>query len=84
MRVSVRNIKGMVLRLENINFKLKTMAYPKFVIKKSSNDKYYFNLHAANAQVIATSEMYESKDGCKNGIQSVKNNAASAEVDDQS
>lgn len=60
------------------------MAYPKFVIKKSSNDKYYFNLHAANAQVIATSEMYESKDGCKNGIQSVKNNAASAEVDDQS
>ncbi len=59
------------------------MAYPKFVIKKSNN-KYYFNLHAANTQIIATSEMYESKDGCKNGIQSVKNNAPIAETDDQS
>ena len=41
------------------------MAYPKFVIKKSSNDKYYFNLHAVNSQIIATSEMYEIKVGCK-------------------
>lgn len=60
------------------------MTYPKFVIKKSSNDKYYFNLHAANAQVIATSEMYSTKDGCKNGIESVKTNAPKAEVEDQS
>ena len=60
------------------------MAYPKFVIKKSSNDKYYFNLHAANGQIIATSEMYESKSGCENGIDSVKTNAPKAEVDDHS
>ena len=60
------------------------MAYPKFVIKKSSNDKYYFNLHAVNSQIIATSKMYETKVGCKNGIQSVKSNAPNAEIDDQS
>lgn len=60
------------------------MAYPKFVIKKSSNDKYYFNLHAVNSQIIATSEMYETKVGCKNGIQSVKSNAPNAEIDNQS
>ncbi|OEK09509.1 hypothetical protein A8C32_12430 [Flavivirga aquatica] len=60
------------------------MGYPKFIIKKSSNDKYYFNLHATNAKIIATSEMYESKDGCKNGIESVKTNAPIAEIDDQS
>ena len=60
------------------------MAYPKFVIKKSSNDKYYFNLHAVNSQIIATGEMYETKVGCKNGIQSVKSNAPNAEIDDQS
>ena len=60
------------------------MAYPKFVIKKSNNNKFYFNLHAANAQIIATSEMYESREGCKNGIESVKTSAPKAEVDDQS
>lgn len=60
------------------------MSYPKFVIKKSSNEKFYFNLHAANTQIIATSEMYSSKDACKNGINSVKVNAPIAELDDQS
>ena len=60
------------------------MAHPKFIIKKSSNSKFYFNLYATNGQIIATSEMYESKDGCKNGIESVKTNATLAEVDDQS
>jgi len=60
------------------------MAYPKFIIKKSSSGKFYFNLHAVNSQIIATSEMYETKDGCKNGIQSVMTNAPKAEIDDQS
>ncbi len=33
----------------------------KFVLKKSSNGKYHFNLVATNGQIIATSEMYERK-----------------------
>ncbi len=51
--------------------------------KTSSNGKYYFNLKASNGQIIGTSEMYESQAGRDNGIQSVKENAPSASVDDQ-
>ena len=51
--------------------------------KESKNGKHFFNLKAANHQVIGTSEMYESASGMENGIASVKNNAADASVDDQ-
>ena len=47
----------------------------KFEIKKRINGEFMFNLKAGNGQVILTSEGYATKDGCKNGIQSVKNNA---------
>lgn len=50
--------------------------------KESKNSKWYFNLKAANAQIIGTSEMYESKAGCENGIESVKKNAPDAQVTD--
>jgi hypothetical protein len=56
----------------------------KFVLKKGSSGKFHFNLVAGNGQVIATSEAYESKAAAANGIESVKNNAPGAEVDDQS
>ena len=51
--------------------------------KMSTNDKYFFNLRAANAQVIGTSEMYETAAGRDNGIESVKTNAPTAVTDDQ-
>lgn len=38
---------------------------------------------ASNGQVIATSETYEHKQSALTGIESVKNNAPGAEVDDQ-
>jgi len=47
--------------------------------KKTSNTgDHYFNLKAANGQVIASSEMYLSESGMNNGIESVKSNAAGA------
>jgi uncharacterized protein len=55
----------------------------KFVLKKGSTGKYHFNLVASNGQVIATSEAYESKASALNGIESVKTNAPTAEIDDQ-
>ena len=58
------------------------MADPKFKIHKSSNDQFYFNLHAGNGQVIASSEMYTSKQNCETGIESVKENAPKAEIED--
>ncbi len=48
----------------------------------SKNEKFYFNLKAANGQVIGTSQMYESAQGRDNGIASVKSNAPGASVDD--
>ena len=41
------------------------------------------NLVATNGQVIATSEAYESKASAIKGIESVKRNAPTAEIDDQ-
>jgi uncharacterized protein YegP (UPF0339 family) len=55
----------------------------KFVLKKGSTGKFRFNLVATNGQVIATSESYESKASAIKGIESVKRNAPSAEIDDQ-
>jgi uncharacterized protein len=51
--------------------------------KAGANGKHYFNLKAANHQVIGTSEIYEAASGMENGIASVKSNAPDAAVDDQ-
>ena len=44
--------------------------------------QYYFTLLADNNEIIATSEMYTTKQNCQNGIESVKNNASGAPVED--
>jgi uncharacterized protein YegP (UPF0339 family) len=54
----------------------------KFELKSTSNGKFHFVLKAGNGEVIAQSEVYESKASAKNGIESVKKNAADAEVVD--
>jgi len=54
----------------------------KFVIRKTSTG-IKFDLKATNGQVIATSEVYTTERACKNGIESVRKNAAVAGVEDQ-
>jgi uncharacterized protein YegP (UPF0339 family) len=54
-----------------------------FELKTAKSGQFHFNLKAGNGQVIATSEMYESKASALNGIASVKTNAPDAEIDDQ-
>lgn len=49
----------------------------------ATNGQYYFNLKASNGEIIGTSEMYSSSFGRDNGIESVKRNAPTAEVVDQ-
>jgi uncharacterized protein YegP (UPF0339 family) len=46
-----------------------------YKLKQSSDGQYYFNLTAANNETILTSERYKSKDGAKNGIESVRTNS---------
>ena len=47
----------------------------KFEITKDKAGKYRFNLKAGNGQVILSSQGYESKSGCTNGIDSVRKNS---------
>ena len=47
----------------------------KFVLRNARNGEVYFNLQAANGEVILTSETYKAKSGASNGIESVRTNA---------
>lgn len=49
---------------------------------KTSNGKAYFNLKAANHQVIGSSQMYASTDSRDNGIASVKTNGPATTIKD--
>ena len=55
----------------------------KYVIKKGSTGKFRFSLLSTNGQVVATSEAYNSKASCMNGVRSVQKLAADAVVEDQ-
>ncbi len=50
--------------------------------KTAANGKAFFNLKAANGQVIGTSQMYASESSREDGIASVKVNGVSTTVKD--
>ncbi|EPG73403.1 PF07411 domain protein [Leptospira fainei serovar Hurstbridge str. BUT 6] len=52
----------------------------KFEVYTDKGGKFRFRLKAGNGEIIAASEAYESKQACLHGIESVKTNAASAQV----
>ena len=54
----------------------------KYVIEKSKNGGFKFNLLAANGEIIATSQVYTTKTACKKGIACVQK-IAECEVEDQ-
>ena len=54
----------------------------KYVIKQAKTGP-MFNLKAGNGEIIGTSEIYSSLDGCKSGIESVRKNAPIAAIEDQ-
>jgi uncharacterized protein len=55
----------------------------KFVVKKGSTGKFRFSLVSTNGQIVATSEAYNSKASCMNGIKAVRSLAADAALEDQ-
>lgn len=48
----------------------------------AKNGKTYFNLKAANHQIIGTSQLYASEQSRDNGIESVKTNGTSEKIKD--
>ena len=54
----------------------------KFKVLKTAKG-HVFHLIAGNGEIIGTSQSYASKNGCKNGIESVRSNATAASIEDQ-
>ncbi len=52
----------------------------RFTKTKTPANMFRFALTAANSQVIGTSQNYKSESGRNNGIESVRRNAAKAEI----
>jgi uncharacterized protein YegP (UPF0339 family) len=55
----------------------------KFELYKDARGEFRWRLIAPNGQTIAVGEGYKSKDGAKNGIDSVKKNAPKAKIEDK-
>ena len=53
---------------------------PKFEVYTDKKGEFRFRLKAGNGQIIATGEGYKAKSGCLNGIESIKKNAPTADV----
>jgi uncharacterized protein len=54
----------------------------KFEISKDKSGKFRFHLKAANGEIIAASQGYETKARAEKGIESVKTTAPNAKVVD--
>lgn len=54
-----------------------------FTKDTAKNGQFYFNLIAANKQVVGTSEMYTTKAACTNGVKAVMRDAPNAGVEDK-
>jgi len=52
----------------------------RYLLDTASDGRFYFNLRAANSQVIGTSQMYTTEGARTTGIESVKANGASTDV----
>lgn len=54
---------------------------PKFEVYRDKSGEYRFRLKARNGAIIAASDGYTTKAACLSGIESVRINAAAAEID---
>jgi uncharacterized protein len=52
----------------------------KFIIKKSINNQFYFDIVANNGQILATSETYTRKYNAKKAIESIRINIFDAPI----
>ena len=67
-------------KLEDQTEEFCTLTNPKFELYVDKAGLYRFRLRSRNGAIIAVSEAYNSKNGCLDGIESVKNNVISAEI----
>ncbi len=73
--------KNCSAEIEDLTLKGHKVSNPKYQIYKDVKDEFRFRLKAANGEIIAEGEGYESKEGCLNGINVVKS-SCDAEIED--
>lgn len=52
-------------------------------VMKTTKTGFVFNLKASNGEIIASSQVYSTEAACRKGIESVRRNAAVANLEDQ-
>ena len=57
--------------------------HPKFEVYTDKAGEFRFRLKAGNGEIILTGEGYKAKNSCLNGIESVRKNAADADVTEE-
>ena len=79
-------VQSIIKNAPNANVEDQTVAgwenqtHPKFELYEDKGGEYRFRLKARNGEIIGVSEGYTTKTSCENGIESVKKNAADAEI----
>ena len=56
---------------------------PKFQLFRDKAGQFRFRLRSRNGKIIAVSEGYQTRSGCENGIQSIRENAPEAELEEE-
>ena len=67
--------------IEDLTIEDNKVPNPKYQINKDQAGKFRFHLKASNGEIIAESQGYETRDGCLNGLEVVKN-SCNAEIED--
>jgi DNA-binding protein Alba len=69
--------------IEDLTIEDRKVPNPKFQILKDSAGEFRFHLKAANGEIIAQGEGYQTKEDCLNAVELVKK-SCNAEIEDQS
>ncbi len=75
--------KNCSAEIEDLTIKGRKVPNPKYQIYKDAAGEFRFRLKAANGEIIAEGEGYDSKEGCLNGIKVVRS-SCDAEIEDLS
>lgn len=60
-----------------------TVTNPKFEVFTDYDGKFSFRLRASNGQIVIAGRGYKSKAACMNGIESVRNNADTVDIEEE-
>lgn len=83
-RKGVESVRKFALSapVEDLTEPDQTFPNPKFQLFQDRTGLFRFRLRSRNGKIIAVSDGYQTRSGCENSIQSVRENAPAAEVEE--